>query len=43
MMDLETFETIAKNMEIEVSEEPYEYTVPNTIGTPAGMLDLSRG
>ena len=43
MMDLKTFETIAENMEIKVSDEPYEYCVPNTLGMPAGMLDLSRG
>lgn len=43
MMDLDTFEKIAENMEIKISDEPYEYALPNAIGSPAGILDLGRG
>ena len=43
MMDFEALEKIAQNMEIRVSDELYEYTVPEDIGTPAGMLNMGRG
>ena len=43
MMDFETLEKIAKNMEIKVSDEPYEYCVPEHIGTVRAPIDMGRG
>ena len=46
MADLETLEAIAENMEIDVSDEPLNYTPPEKnefVGSPAQILDLSRG
>ena len=46
MMDLETYERMAEHLEIKISDEPAEYTVPTAdqhIGSPSIILDLGRG